>query len=273
MADREQTVVDLENKLPELQKRRRKRAKRRLYLYLSLLLFTVLAVIYSQSSWSHVGHVEVSGSSSLADDEIVSLGGITEEVSMWNLDREEREARIQEHAAVSGASIERNWPRTLKIHITEEELAGFIEEDGALLPLLASGQLFPDLQAGSGEAPVLLNMEETRHREMAAEQLSILPGAVFNRISEMELIPEENDPYRVRVLMNDGFIVHSTLQNFAERMTSYPSVVQQLDPDVDGILHMRVNPYFESFESEDEEEEEVIEDNEDNSGAEELEGT
>lgn len=89
-----------------------------------------------------------------------------------------------------------------------------------------------------------------------AGQLKEMPEQLVERISEILFTPTDSDPFAITLYMNDGFQVQSTIRNFAERLAPYPSIVQELDPEKKGVLHMRMSPYFEEFVDEEESENE-----------------
>src|SRR5699024_3959159 len=56
---------------------------------------------------------------------------------------------------------------------------------------------------------------------------------------------------KILLYMNDGYTVDGTIRNFAEKMKLYPSIVSQVPEDEEGIIHIGVGAYFDSFTSED----------------------
>lgn len=252
MANRK--IVDMEDKLPQLQKQRKMRAKRRFILYLSVFIFLIGAILYFQTGISDVHRVQVNGNDTISEEEIINLSNITSEVKMWNLSAEERAAEIENHEAVSSVSIQRSWPTTVVISVEEHEITAFLVDEETITPVLSTGTLYQEAEGKAGEAPMLHGFGNERIIETAAQELNQMSGPVKERISDIIYDPAENDNGRITVLMNDGNTVSSTLNDFSTRMESYPSVAQQIDEDAEGIIHMRVNPYFESFEAPEQEE-------------------
>jgi len=50
--------------------------------------------------------------------------------------------------------------------------------------------------------------------------------------------------------MNDGNEVSATIRTFAKKMSHYPSIIGQLDPNQKGIINLEVGSFFKSYESE-----------------------
>lgn len=243
-------VVDMEHKLPQLQEQRKARARRRFIIYLSVFLLLIGVILYFQSGVSNVQRVVVTGNDTISEEHIVELSDLNPEVNMWNLEADRRIEAVEAHEAVEAATLSRSWPTTVTIDIEEHEVAAFLVEDQTITPVLSTGVLYEGAEGRAGEAPLLHEFESESLIENAAEELNDMSAPVRERISNIIYAPVENDSRRITVLMNDGNTVSSTLTDFASRMESYPSVAQQIEEGADGIIHMRVNPYFESFEEE-----------------------
>ncbi|WP_078595477.1 cell division protein FtsQ/DivIB [Evansella clarkii] len=253
----DKNIVELEERIPTLKERRRQRANRRMILYVSVFFLLMTLVAYFQSSFSHVRAVEVSGAQYVPEDWIVENSDLIPEVSMWRLNSEEVVSKLLSHPQIAEAELSRQWPNTVEIIVEEYDRVAYIKEKEEFFPLLETGELLTgdiSLSVSPYDAPILVGFSDSELKEQMAEELSSVSDAMKNRISEIHLSPAENDPTRVIVYMNDGFTVHSTVRRFSERIAPYPSVVEQLEPGSEGIVHMRMNPYFESFETGEEEE-------------------
>lgn len=253
------TVIDMEDKLPQLKEQRKKRARRRFIVYVSVFLLVIAGMAYMQSGLSNVKSVEVSGAESIAPEDIVRLSDLDETVNIWNLSKEERLNRIKSHEVISDVSIQRKWFNTVHIQVEEHETAAYVvKENGETVSLLENGTLNEGAEISPGNAPLLRDFEKKSQAEALAEELKKMNPAVKERISDIIYSPEEAREDQVIVLMNDGWTVSSTIHNFAERMEPYPAVVQEMEADQEGILHMRINPYFEASEQNDPLEEEEL---------------
>nr|WP_318540755.1 hypothetical protein [Terribacillus saccharophilus] len=82
-----------------------------------------------------------------------------------------------------------------------------------------------------------------------------MPASITGLISEIHYKPTEDNQFVIQLFMNDGREVQGTIRTFATNMEAYPSIAAQLDPEVDGVLHMGVGTYFEPAEKEKEESE------------------
>ncbi|CAM3763254.1 cell division protein FtsQ/DivIB [Alkalicoccus chagannorensis] len=247
MADK--TVVDLDHKLPDLQKQRRQKKKRRLLVYVSLLLLFAAAVVYLETSLSHVASTSVSGLEHADEEEIISLAGIDAETSMVTMQTDDIADAVEEHALIKEASVSRSGFRSVLIDAVEYDAVAAVAEADDMF-LLESGEVMP-LSGESRDLPVLEGFGEDAYAA-AAPELTSMDEPVFHRISD--IVYDADGEGGITLYMTDGYTVRSTLQDLASRMSSYPSIAARLEPDAEGTIHMRVNPYFEAAEDADEEE-------------------
>ncbi|ADU30847.1 cell division protein FtsQ/DivIB [Evansella cellulosilytica] len=248
-------VIEIEERIPTLKDRRKQRANRRVIFYISLFFLLMTIVAYFQTSYSHVKSVNVVGNENVSEEWIIQQSRLLEEVSMWRINAQSVEETILERPEIAKVELNREWPNSIAIAVEEYNRVGYVAYDGLYYPLLETGQVLNnDGTQNPIDGPILTGMNSEEHTMELAEELVNISQSLRLRISEILLSPTEQDPLRLIIYMNDGFEVHSTIRRFAERISPYPSVVEQLDPNVEGIVHMRVNPYFERFDMEEEEE-------------------
>ncbi|MDQ0253814.1 cell division protein FtsQ [Evansella vedderi] len=248
-------IIEIEERIPTLKERRRQRTNRRLIIYISVFFLLMTVVAYFQSSFSHIKHVEVHGNNNVTESWVIENSGLFPDVSMWLYRGEDVQATLLEHPEVADVTVTRQWPNTISITIEEYQRIAYIEEEGRYIPLLSNGYTLKEADNTfvPYDAPILVGFYDSDVKAEIAKELMEVSSSLRLRMSEIYLSPVDNDHQRLTIYMNDGFIVSSTVRRFAERIAPYPSVVEQLDPSVEGIVHMRMNPYFERFESEEEE--------------------
>jgi cell division protein FtsQ len=247
------TVVDMQDKLPQLKEQRKQRSRRRLIIYISIFLILIAVMVYLQSGFSNVKSIEVTGAETMGDSEVIALSELDHEVNIWSLSKEERTKWIENHVAINEASLSRGWFNKVIIHIEEHKVVASVsQQEGSPLPVLENGKIHDSAEVKIGSVPLLRDFEDEILIKETATELGKMSESLRGRISEVIYNPDESNEDRVMVLMNDGWTVSSTVRGFAERMEPYPTIVQQLEPDQEGIIHMRLNPYFESFAEEEE---------------------
>ncbi|SDY75931.1 cell division protein FtsQ [Evansella caseinilytica] len=250
-------VVEIEERIPTLKERRRLRSNRWLIIYVSLFFLLMTVIIYFQTSFSHIKAVEVDGNAFVSDEWIIKQTGLLNDVSMWFFDEDAAVNEVSSHPEIRTVTLSRKWPNTVLLHVEEYERIGYVEAGGSFFPLLETGDMLTAEETAVNapfDAPILYGFDDEKVTVELAKELTQVSESIRMGMSEIHLSPADNDPLKIIVYMNDGFVVHSTVRRFAERIAPYPSVVEQLDANVEGILHMRINPYFERFETEEEEE-------------------
>ncbi|WP_087973007.1 cell division protein FtsQ/DivIB [Oceanobacillus rekensis] len=243
-------IVSIEDRIPKLKQARKKKANRRLIFYLSIFFFLIAVIIYLQSPLSHIKTINVEGNSYIADEEIIAYSGLTVDTNIWTISQSEIERSISNDPIVESVSVERKLPWTIHIHVSEEQIIGYIREDANYKPVMSNGEILELVKdTYHGDAPLINGFDDEEYLDRMAGQLKVLPKNILNLISEIHWEPTEDNQNNILLYMNDGFIVKGTIRNFAEKMEVYPSIVSQLDAEDKGIIHIGVGVYFESFDN------------------------
>ncbi|MBB6449383.1 cell division protein FtsQ [Geomicrobium halophilum] len=253
MGDRK--VVSVHDRIPALREQRKKRANRRVILTISTFFLLIGIVVYFQSPLSHIRSIEVDGVVTGEEGEVTVKSGLTTGESIWAADLNSAESGVEELPYVMSASISRSFPTTLHIDVQERERVAYLEENGSFVPVYANGESMPDqsLDQLPGDAPILYGWEDKSQLDMFLSELEELEDGVANHISEVHPVNRDNDV--LRLYMNDGIEVETYINNFAEYMSTYSLVAEELNSSEPGILHMKMSPYFETFANPEEEEE------------------
>ncbi|RWZ60692.1 cell division protein FtsQ/DivIB [Halobacillus fulvus] len=244
----EKKVVSIEERIPKLKQRRKKKANRRLITYLAILFLLIGTVIYLQSPLSHVRNIEVVGEQHVSAEEIIDLSRVTNETNYWQVDPDEVKKALESHKEITFAEVDRKFPNTIQIEVNEAERIGYVNTDGVYKPILENGtELSGSSALPGGDAPVLVGFSKETYLKEMSQELKLLPSSVASLISEIHWVPEEGNPYKITLYMNDGFQVESTIRNFSTKMPAYPSIVSQLEEGARGIIHIGVGAYFEEY--------------------------
>ncbi len=249
-------VITLEDRIPKLKNERKQRANRRLIFYLSFFFILLLAVIYFQSPLSNVQVIDITGNHYISDDEILNVSGLSEGTSFWGINSNKIENEISAFNEISDVSVKRKFPHTVQINVNEFSRVAYLAVDSKNFPILETGEILQEVPINyfPSDAPLLMGWKTNNELAELAAELSNLPESIIHRISEIYYTPVESDPLRITVYMNDGFKVSSTIRHFSKRMVDYPAIVNELEPGKKGIIHMKMNPYFEHFDNGEEQE-------------------
>jgi cell division protein FtsQ len=244
-------VVTLEDRVPKLKEQRKHKANRRLILYLSLFFILLSLIIYSQSSLSKVSAIIVSGDRHLTEEEIVHLSGISLKTSIWRVNEEKASNQILQHKEIKEAEVNRKLPNTVEIDVKEYNRIAYIYDEGNYFPVIENGKILAAIELDSlpDDAPLMMNWNQGDTVEEFIGELMKLPESIIYAISEIHHTPSEVDPYHITLFMNDGFEVSATVRDFSNKMSAYPSIVAQLDPNQKGVINIEVGTFFKPYET------------------------
>lgn len=252
-------VVSLEDRVPKLKQQRKRKANIRLIILLLLFFLLICCVVYFQSPISHVNQIRIIGNEAYADEELITLSGLTSETNIWNLEKSPIEKRIEELVEVREANVKVVFPNHVEIKVEEWNKIAFMMKDGLFLPILENGEILEDKRAGYPvSSPILIGFKEGEIMDEMLASLREVPKEVANSISEIHYTPKKTDDYHITLYMNDGFEVSASLRSFVDNMVHYPSIVSQLDPNIKGTIDLEVGSFFRAYETEGAEEENEV---------------
>lgn len=241
-------IVSIEDRIPNLKQARKKKARRRIVFYVGLFSVLIMLILYLQSPLSQVRQVNVAGNSMLNDETIREWSRITTADNFWSIDNERAAERVNGHPEISSATVSKKFFSTIEINVTEFERVGYLEKAGKYYPVLENGNLLSDksLKSTNGDAPILSGFKEDKHLTKMATELRELPQDIAGLISEISWQPTEENANKIMLFMNDGYQVEGSIRDFSSNMQVYPSITAQLDPSVEGVIHIGVGAYFEA---------------------------
>jgi len=250
-------VISIEDRIPKLKKIRKRNTNRRLIFLLSLFFILVGCVLYFLSPLSHVKSVEVEGNRYLSKAQIAKLSNINKNQSIWKVDTAQIAANIKENPEIKSAKVVPVFPNSIKITVSEHNKMAYLLKGKHFYPILENGEILDGLESGEIPvfAPVLIDFKEGKALNRLLEELVKLPEEIQNLVSEIHYKPTKMDPYHIIMYMNDGFEVSATSETLSEKMVHYPSIANQLDPKVKGIIDLEVGSFFKAYQPPEQEEE------------------
>lgn len=249
-------IVSLEDRVPKLKQQRRRKANKRLIFLLLLFFALISCVVYFQSPLSHVNKISIDGNDTYTDDELVSRSGITNKMNVWKIDEADIEKKLKELPEIKSSKLKVTFPNHVSIKVVEWKRIANIMREGNFHAILENGQILGEQKGPIPvNSPILVDFSEGEALEEMISGLKAIPNEVLNSISEIHYTPKETDKFHITLFMNDGFEVSASLRSFAEKMSHYPSIVSQLDPNIKGVIDLEVGSFFKAFEVEGAEEE------------------
>lgn len=242
-------IVALEDRIPKLKEQRRKKANRRL-IFLLFLFFSLIAIIvYLQSPLSHVKKIMVKGNEAISVSKIIQESGITERTNIWKVSNQKVSAKLLGIQEIKDANVKVKWPNTIIIQIKENQRIGYVKKDTEYYPVMENGVILNNdhFRSLPISAPILYNFKEGAVLKEMLSELTKIPKAVLNSISEIHYTPTKTDQLHILMYMNDGFEVSATLSDFSEKMSNYPSIISQLDANKKGMIDLEVGSFYKAF--------------------------
>ena len=242
------TIVSIEDRIPKLKEARKKKANRRLIMYLCAFFLLISVIVYLQSPLSHVKHIEVTGNNFLTKKTVKELSSVTKKTNIWTLSKSEIEKKLTDNPVIESVNIKRSLPNTVVFEVKERKVIGYISKENHCQPIVENGSIL-DMQAKrlNGEVPVLREFKDDAYFKKMTSELGKLNEDIRKLISEVYWSPEKDNKNKIKLYMNDGFVVESGLKGFANNMKVYPSISSQLDPKKKGIIHIGRGAYFEEI--------------------------
>ena len=137
----------------------------------------------SHLSFFRVRHVEVNGYRYLPPDDVLKRLRIDTTTSVWT-DLSELERRVKTHPQIRSATIDRNLPGTLVVHVSENLPIAYIPASGGLRAVDADGRFLSiDPSRVAIDLPVLAKAD-TALLQLLANVRSVSP-ALFGEISDI----------------------------------------------------------------------------------------
>lgn len=244
----EEKIVSIEDRIPKLKETRKKKANRTLLMYLTLFFVLIAIIVYLQSPFSDIKHIEVKGTEIIPNEEIVKYSQIEEGTNIWRINPKEIEKKIASYPLVKEVNVERRLPQSIQIEVSERRIIGYVKDNNKFSPITEDGSIVSKLQFTSPKnAPLFNNFTDEEYLSRLAAEFTEIPEFILKLISEIQWKPTEKNKYKIVLYMNDGYIVHASIRDFASKINSYPSIIAQLDDKNQVIIHMDVGVYVETL--------------------------
>jgi len=188
------------------------------------------------SAWTTIHQITVLGLDRIRREEIVARLNFPPEVSLLSLKTEPLIERLESHPWISAASVERVFPDTLAIRITERKAAAILlspegahllDNEGYLLSAIPAHPL-PSLPIVQGLTPSAFQQKGNRVREQARK--AILVASVLT--GELEGVPTvkvTSQSTFVAELSETRFYIGSSFDDQWQRFRAvYPFILDRI---------------------------------------------
>lgn len=248
-------VIDIEDRIPTLRKKRRKRTNIKFIVLISLFLLALFLLLYFQSPYSNIKKINIVGAELVEEEVYITDSELKIGESIWSFRAKDIEEKIAKHNWVENVEVNRKWLTTVEIQVNEYKKVAYIVEDDGFFPMLENGVIF---ESSNGliapiDAPLFLQFDDEKLRKMLLKELSQLTPEVLASISQINANPTSTNPYSITLFMNDGFEVRAETTSLAEKLNYYPAIVAQIESTGEfekGIIDIEVGTYYRPYSDE-----------------------
>ncbi|MFG3612256.1 FtsQ-type POTRA domain-containing protein [Rummeliibacillus sp. G93] len=244
-------VIDIEERIPTLRERRKKRTNRRFIILIVIFLITLLTLLYFQSPYSHIGRIKVEGNHLQSKDYYIKHSGLKKGNSLWDFKSSKIEGLIKSKQIVKSVEVKRSWLNTVTLSIKEHKDVAFLKENDQYSLVLDNGQTLRLSKLPTRlDMPILVGFENKKTRVKMIRQLKQLSSELTALISQVNLIPNDSNPYAIQMFMNDGFEVRGSISSLASKLKFYPSIISQIKHKDKGVIDLEVGTFYRSYRDE-----------------------
>lgn len=243
----EERTAQLEDKIPQLKEDivvKEKNPNRKL-IYMILIFFSVIVfIVYFEFSLGRISTITVDGNNLLTDREVVLLSKLSRDESFFELSESKIEENILTNPEVKKVEVTKKFPNKVHIQVTEYNIVGYLVNEGNYRAITEDGRIIEkNIPAGEPvDKPLLYNFTQGEELQELVGQLDALAPSIMNSISEIHYEPTETNKLLISVYTNEGFKIIASIQDFANDMLVYPSIVE--DQPEPGIIDLEVGVSF-----------------------------
>ncbi|MFC5541337.1 MAG: FtsQ-type POTRA domain-containing protein [Bacilli bacterium] len=246
-------VIDIEERIPTLKKKRRRRTNIKFAVIISLFLGTLFLLLYFQSPYSNIQKITVHGAELATEEYYLNKSGLQVGDSLWGFKASKVEQKLKEDW-VKEVKVKRKLLTAVEIQVKEYRRVAYIFEDHQFHPILENGVVYKASdEVPTIDAPIFLNFEDEKLRKMVLKELAELDDEVLALISQINLTATETDPYAITLFMNDGYEVRAEITSLSEKLKYYPAIIAQIENAAEnekGIIDIEVGSYFKPYSEE-----------------------
>jgi len=174
------------------------------FLVVGGLGLAVYAVYFSP--WLRVEGTDVTGTSQLAEDFVLAVADVPEDLPLARVDLDEIADRIDDIDTVESVDVSRQWPHEVRIEVVERTPVAVVAVGDGFTQIDAEGNRFGDLRRAPDALPVvrISASAEADALEEAARVVSSLTDEVAAMVAHVEvetvdeILLELGDGRRVR---------------------------------------------------------------------------
>lgn len=210
----EQVQSQLEIRKRNFKRRKRKQLFQRIALLLIVIGFISMVVYVDNQPFSRVQKVEVSGNHFIDSDTIVENSNIkiNQRLLFTHSYFIDKTVNAIPGIALSNAKVYYTKGQII-LNVKELEAVGYIADGPSVI--FADSSIYKTSARNVTDLPIFVGFSEELLKEHLSltDKLSRIDPTVFSSISEVHVQPNEFETLYLKFVMNNGFIVYSSVEN------------------------------------------------------------
>lgn len=189
------------------------------------------------SEWATLEQITILGTDRVQRKEVLALLQLPPDVSLFSLEPDRLVERVEHHPWIAAASVQRVFPDTLAIAITEREAvavlqsprgAHLLDEEGYLLSAVSDKQ-FPSLPRVKGLTPKAFRQKGELIREQARKGIQVA-GLLFRELQTVPTVEVVHQSTIVADVPGVRFHFGSSFEDQWQRFRAlYPSIQDRMN--------------------------------------------
>ncbi len=221
-------------------KRKLKVKKHVLVFFILLFIVYLLYLFFREFIGFDIKNIYVYGNKLLKDQEIIDQISFNNYPNFYTTSSLKIKKKIKENEIVKDVKVRKVFFQKLKIYITEYNVLFFNSQTEEYV--LENGKRIKNI-TDNWDIPTLINYVPSEQYKSLLKKMNKINKNVIDKVSEIKYDPNEVDPDRFLLFMNDQNYVYLTLTKF-DLLNKYDEAVKQLEGKK-GILYLDSGNYFE----------------------------
>ena len=212
-----------ENQVKKILKtKKKKKLKRRLKMLLYIVVFGLI-VAFFMSDYSKVKSIHVEGNKDISSQDILDHITVNQDTYFFLVNKEAIASQVKEIGMIKKAVVSMDFIGNVKIYIEEADKVAYSEMSGITYVIDELGgvsvtedqKVIQELHS----CPRILKFEELELLETFAKEYVKIPGLIKTQTSDILYEPKDNDPTRLKFIMDNGKILYLRIEDMAEQLS------------------------------------------------------
>lgn len=212
------------------QRQKRKRIKKisfRILAIVGVVLFTYGIYRFDQSEYSRYSHFHVRGQKYLSEKEILNNAKLKKNDRIYFHFPKRMQANIEKNEFVKKAEVKlKPFSQTAFINVEEKQALAY--DDETIYFEQGLTRKIPKDRSILDTLPYLNNMDDKEVVKNLLTQLPKVTDASLLAISEIEHIPDDFDDMFLKLTMNDGYYVFTSIKTLP-LLNNYATIISGVD--------------------------------------------